>query len=89
MLKGYGQSTMRTTLDIDEPILAELKRRGRNQHKPLGQVVSELVATALHTGETQAPAAPAFTWVAKPMRAKVDLADHDALLDAMDERPKP
>lgn len=85
MLAGYVGS-MRTTLDIDEPILDELKRRGRAQHKSLGQVVSELAATALRAEGRPPPAIPAYKWVTKPMGAKVDLADHDAVLDAMDKR---
>ena len=78
---------MRTTLDIDDPILEELKQRGRKQHKSLGQVVSELVAASLRQEAPQAAKPAPFTWVAKPMGAKVDLADHDALLTAMDGKP--
>lgn len=76
---------MRTTLDIDKPILDELKRRGRAERKSLGRVVSEIVAATLHADHRRAAAAPPFTWIVKPMGARVDLADHDALLDAMDK----
>ncbi len=76
---------MRTTLDIDKPILDELKRRGRAERKSLGRVVSEIVAAALHADHRREAVAPRFTWVVKPMGAKVDLADRDALLDAMDK----
>jgi hypothetical protein len=37
----------RTTLNIDAPILMELKEIQRVEHKPLGQLVSELVSEAL------------------------------------------
>lgn len=76
---------MRTTLDIDKPVLEELKRRGRTEGKSVGRVVSEMLAAALHADHMRKAVAPRFTWVVKPMGAKVDLADHDALLDAMDK----
>lgn len=76
---------MRTTLDIDKPILDELKRRARAECKSLGRVVSEIVAAALHADRRRTAVTPQFTWIVKPMGAKVDLADHEAVLDAMDK----
>lgn len=38
---------MRTTLDIDDDVLAAAKERARREHKSMGQVVSELVRQAL------------------------------------------
>lgn len=76
---------MRTTIDIDDPILKDLKRLQRVQGKPLGRLVSDLLAQALaDTRHGHRPAKP-FTWISRPMRARVDLGDRDALLDAMDE----
>ena len=78
---------MRTTLDIDDPILKEVKRLQQREGKSLGRLVSDLLAQSLAAGKlSAAEEAPAFQWVAKPMRARVDLADKDALLDVMDER---
>lgn len=78
---------MRTTIDIDDPILKEVKRLQRREGKSLGRLVSDLLAQSLSAGKAAATAeVPAFQWVAKPMRARVDLADKDALLNAMDER---
>jgi len=37
----------RTTIDIDASVLRELKRLQKRAHKSLGQLISELVATAL------------------------------------------
>jgi hypothetical protein len=74
---------MRTTLDIDDPVLRELKRRQRAEGKSLGKVASELPARALaETGEAKAPAR--FEWIAQAMGARVDLADKEALYQAMD-----
>jgi hypothetical protein len=77
---------MRTTLDIDDPILKDLKRLQRRERKSMGRLVSDLLALALAAQQSGAqPPAPAFQWIAKPMRARVDLSDKQALLDAMDE----
>ena len=78
---------MRTTLDIDDPILKDLKRLQRREGKSLGRLVSDLLALALASPEQRGspPAAPVFKWIARPMHARVDLADQHALLDAMDD----
>jgi hypothetical protein len=78
---------MRTTIDIDDPILKEIKRLQRREGKSMGRLVSDLLAQSLAASRTAAATeAPAFHWIAKPMRARVDLADMAAVLDALDER---
>jgi hypothetical protein len=77
---------MRTTIDIDAPILKELKRRQKREGKSLGRLVSDLLALSLSSTAKAEPAPPAFAWVARPMGARVDLTDKDAVLDAMDDR---
>jgi fructose-1,6-bisphosphatase/sedoheptulose 1,7-bisphosphatase-like protein len=77
---------MRTTIDIDQPILKELKRRGKAEGKSLGMLASELLAQAL-VKPRHAEAPSPFTWSSRPMGAKVDLADKDALFKALDESP--
>ena len=74
--------TMRTTLDIDGPILSELKALQEREGKSLGRLVSDLLAGALKEG-TAAPTAPRV-WHAKPMHARFDLADKEALHRALD-----
>jgi hypothetical protein len=76
---------MRTTLDIDAPILKDLKRLQQREGKPLGRVVSDLLAQALAAIRTPENAQPAFAWHSRPMEARVDLSDKHAVLDAMDE----
>jgi len=77
---------MRTTIDIDDPILKEIKRLQRREGKSLGRLVSDLLAQSLAASKSAAAdEAPEFRWFAKPMRARVDLADKHAVLDAMDE----
>lgn len=79
---------MRTTIDIDDPILKEVKRLQRREGKSLGRLVSDLLAQSLAASRTAAGTldVPAFEWVARPMGARLDLADKNALLDAMDDR---
>ncbi len=77
----------RTTLDIDAPLLDELKRLGRLEGRSIGRLASDLLAEAL-SGRRPKSARKAFRWNARRMVARVDLADKDALhavLDAKDE----
>lgn len=69
---------MRTTLDIDGSVLQQLKDYQRSRGESLGALVSELLAKAL--AETSPPqAAPPLEWVARPMGARVDLEDREAV----------
>ena len=77
---------MRTTIDIDDPILKEIKRLQRRENKSLGRLVSDLLAQSLALTRTPR-GAPRFDWIAKPMGARVDLADKDALFDAIEDGP--
>ncbi len=78
---------MRTTLDIDDPILKEVKRLQKREGKSMGRLVSDLLAQSLALSRSANRAdAPVFRWLAQPMGAKIDLTDTDAMLDAMDDR---
>ncbi len=80
---------MRTTIDIDDPILKELKRLQRREGKSLSRLVSDLLAQSLAADARRAPKSePQFHWIAKPMGARIDLGDKHALLDAMDDVPR-
>ena len=82
---------MRTTLDIDDTVLRELKRLQQKEKKSLGRLVSDLLASALRQREPKGQARREFRWFSQPMGARVDLGDHDAILDLMDrdEREEP
>lgn len=75
---------MRTTIDIDDPILADLKRLQQREGTSLGRMVSDLLAQALRDKRGPARKPVAFRWNCRAMQAHVDLADRDAVLDAMD-----
>ena len=74
---------MRTTIDIDPTVLTELKRRQRREGKSLGRLVSELLAERLERHEPPAPAP--FAWVTRPMSARIDLEDPEAVRRATAE----
>lgn len=73
----------RTTLDIDDAVLRELKQRRRREGKPLGVIASELLAQALASEPADRPD---FVWTARSMAVTVDLEDKDAVWAALDER---
>jgi plasmid stability protein len=75
---------MKTTLNIDDAVMAELKREAARQ----GRTMSELVETALRLllrsqrKPENVPELPAF----RSGGAMVDIADRDALYQAMEGR---
>ena len=79
---------MRTTIDIDDPVLKEVKARQKKGRQSLGRLVSELLAQALHLRQRPLPKRSTPEWISKPMHARVDLADKDAVYAAMEAQPQ-
>jgi hypothetical protein len=79
---------MRTPLDIDDLILRDLKRIQKEEGKSLGRLVSDLLAQALGQHRARRPAGQAFRWISRPMGARVDLSDREAVFAAMEERQR-
>ena len=73
----------RTTLNIDTPILIDLKRIQRREKTSLGRIVSDLLAEAI-AGRGSEPDPPAFEWIAEEMKPLVDIADKESLYAALD-----
>ena len=73
---------MRTTLDIEGPVLKELRAIQKREGGSLGALVSRLLAEAL--GRRGRPAKKPFRWTTRPMQATVDLADKEALYAILD-----
>src|SRR6266542_2445624 len=68
----------RTTIDIDGPVLREVRALQQTEGPSLGRVVSQLLAEAL--AQHRAPVPPArLAWTCRPMGALVDLEDKEAL----------
>lgn len=77
---------MRTTLDIDDPILAELKQVAARRELSMARVANELLMQALAAQRRSDPVRPhSWSWQSAPMEARVDLEDKEALSAALDE----
>ena len=75
----------RTTLNIDTPLLEELRKLQENEGKSLGDVVSELIAEALAQRVSRRRSqSREFVWTTRTMGARVDISDKDALYAALD-----
>ena len=74
----------RTTIDIDAAVLRRLKERTRREGKTLGRLVSELLAGALRN--EQPGASDELEWTSRPMGARVDLDDKEAVRRALEGR---
>jgi hypothetical protein len=72
----------RTTVDLDPGVLRRLKERKRKEGKTLGQLVSELLLDALR--EDAKPSPRKFRWSSRPMQARVDLEDKEAVRRALE-----
>ena len=78
-------------MDIETPVLKDLRELQRREGGTLGQLVSRLLAEAL-ARRPKKPTAPVFEWTSRPMGALVDLADKDvvyAILDRADRAAEP
>lgn len=75
---------MRTTLDLEKPVLDGLKRLQKEEKIPLGKIASRLLAEALDKKRETGNKRPPFRWVSADMGAKVDIADKEALYRELD-----
>jgi hypothetical protein len=80
---------MRTTVDIDDFVLKDLKKLQQNGGKSLGRLISDLLAQALREQKPAKAATKPTRWIAKAMGSRVDLADREALYRAMEGEPRP
>ena len=86
MRQAVASLIMRTTLDIENPVMEELRAFGRAEGRSLGQVASELLAEALVGRKKHGKPAGKLAWNSRPMRARVDLADKDAVFSLLDQK---
>ncbi len=75
----------RTTIDIDTPILRDLKRLQKREKKSLGRLVSDLLAEALARYRSSSREEREFRWSSQPMNALIDIADKEAVYAALDK----
>lgn len=77
---------MRTTIDIDDPILKELKRLGKKEGKSLGRIISDLLAQALQRRKKPGQRPKQRRWISRNMGARVNLDDKEALYSYLDDQ---
>lgn len=76
---------MRTTLDINDPLLAEAKRHAAQRGLSLKALVEEALRERLHSrGDGRRVAERLPTYSGAGLQAGVDLTDGAALLEVMD-----
>ena len=73
----------RTTIDIDKPILMEVKNLQKKDGRSIGKIVSQLLSEALAHRKSKARV-PRFKWRSRRMGALVDLSDKDAHYKILD-----
>ena len=85
MLSSLASNIMRTTLDIDDPVLREVKAIHEKEGRSMGAVVSELLVEAL-ARRSSSRARPSFRWTSREMNSLVDLSDKDAVNAALNSK---
>jgi hypothetical protein len=76
---------MRTTVDIDDRILKDLKKIQRQERQSLGRLISNLLAQAMGQRHSAKSSIQPTRWISKPMGVRVDLADREAVYQAMEQ----
>ncbi|MBM4333121.1 MAG: antitoxin [Deltaproteobacteria bacterium] len=74
---------MRTTVDIDDPILKDLKKIQQKEGLSLGRLISDLLAQALGNRKSDRTPRRVPQWISKAMGARIDLSDSEAVYTAM------
>lgn len=69
---------MRTTLNLDPTVVQQLKEYQQDRGTSLGALASELLAKALAETTTKPESQP-LDWISRPMAARVDLEDWEAV----------
>jgi len=80
---------MRTTVDIDDPVLKDLKKLQQKEGKSLGRLMSELLAQAIGERKSAKTPSRSIRWISKDMGARVDVADAEAVYAVMEEKQRP
>jgi mRNA-degrading endonuclease RelE of RelBE toxin-antitoxin system len=80
---------MRTTVNIDDPILKELKELQKKRGKSLGRLMSDLLAQALRERGKPREVLKPTGWISRRMDARLDLDDKEALYTALERQALP
>lgn len=75
---------MKTTLNIDDTVMNELKREAARQGRTMSELVETALRLLLHPSRKRRPLPDLPTFDGgEPL---IDIADRDALYDAMEDR---
>ena len=77
---------MRTTIDLESPVLEELKRVQQEEGISLGKLASRLLADALDFRRKKSTQPTKLSWNTGRMGALVELSDKDAIYRMLDRR---
>lgn len=80
---------MRTTVDINDPVLNDLKKLQKKEGKSLGRLISDLLAQAIGDRKSAKAHRRPIQWISKDMGARVDVADTEAVYSAMEKELRP
>ena len=75
----------RTTIDIDTPILEELKQMQKQEGKTLGRLVSDLLARVLAERGSRTAEPVSIDWPDQPLKPLIDIEDKEELYRVLDE----
>lgn len=89
LMHSAHTSSMRTTISIDDRLLAEAKQAAARSGRTLNAVVEDALREALarQRRERRQPRVPLPTFAGGRLRPGVDLDDSSGLLDLMEEAP--
>ena len=79
---------MRTTVNIDDRLLAEVKVLAAREHRTIGSVVEDALRALLESGassDADHVSLPTFEPKNPALRAGVDLEDREAVLQVMEQ----
>ena len=76
---------MRTTLDLEAPVLEELKRVQQEEGLSLGKLASRLLAEALAFRRKKPVKVAKLSWNTGRMGALIDLEDKEAVHRVLDQ----
>jgi hypothetical protein len=73
-----------TTLDIEAPILKQIRKLQKEEGLSMGKNVSKLLAEALTRRGSAKSGGEELRWISRRMNALVDLSDKEAVYAALD-----
>jgi len=74
---------MRTTLDIDDAVMEQVKKRAAERHEAIRDIVEEALRAYLNATRPHAPCKLQWQTEGGGLRPGIDLEDRNSMLDSM------